>query len=66
MRALALCLLLAACQAPVTSACPPIPTWSEADALALADELDALTGFPLTERAVVEYAILRDQIRACR
>lgn len=64
---IALCLLLAACTPKVIHGCVPVPVWSEAEALALADELDALPPeYPMIERAVVEYGAMREMARACR
>lgn len=60
-------LLLSACAPKIIHGCPPVATWSESEALALADELDALPPeYPMIERAVVEYSVMRDQARACR
>lgn len=67
IRSIALCLLLAACTPKVITACPPVAVWSESDALALADELDALPPeYPMIERAMTEYDTMRNQARACR
>ena len=64
----ALMMLCASCATPGSSsrACPPLPAWSQAEALALADDLEQANrlGLKMVVRAVMEYRLLRKQRRA--
>jgi hypothetical protein len=64
--ALAVLLLLAACAAPVVTACPPVPSYSTEFQARLADEIHALPPDSALGVAIIDYKRLRDQLRACR
>lgn len=57
---------LAACAAPIVSACPPVPVYDQEFQTRLADELDALPLGSALGAAMVDYGRLRNQLRACR
>lgn len=63
---LALCLLLAACQGPTITACPPVALWTDEARNQLADEVEALPDGTMIERAVTELTVMRAQARLCR
>jgi hypothetical protein len=64
---LATLLILSAGCAPVAyNACPTIVPYSAADQNQMADELVAPPPKPMIERALRDYAGLRDQVRACQ
>ena len=48
------------------SACPPVVEYSRAEQARLADELAALTECAAMAEWLADYAVLRDQARACR
>ena len=50
----------------VPSACPPVVDYSRAEQARVADELAALPGGTLIAEWLADYAVLRDQVRACR
>lgn len=59
-------LLLNACGT-VATECPPVREYSADFQDALAEEVVAMgEGFPLTIEALSDYAVVRDQLRACR
>lgn len=58
-------LLLTSCAAAVSS-CPPLVAYTDAEQARAADELDALPAGSMLERLIGDYAVLRDQVRACR
>ncbi|QEX18553.1 hypothetical protein FRZ44_38600 [Hypericibacter terrae] len=64
--ALAMIFMLAACRAPVVTACPPVPVYSPEFQWRLADEIHALPPGSALGQAVIDYKRLRDQLRACR
>jgi hypothetical protein len=68
MRALALAaaFMMAACHAPVVTACPPVPIYSPEFQWRLADEIHALPPDSALGQAIIDYKRLRDQLRACR
>ena len=49
-----------------SSACPPLVVYSRADMHRAADELQQLPANSAIERMLADYAVLRDQVRACR
>ena len=49
----------------VPSACPPVAEYSRAEQARLADELVALPGRTVIAEWLADYAVLRDQARAC-
>jgi len=62
-------LLLSACagdgsEAP-PGACPPVVAYSEAEQARVADEVAALPEDALIVGWLADYAVLRDQVRAC-
>ena len=46
--------------------CPPVVEYSAADQTRAADEVDALPEDAMVVRMLSDYAVLRDQARACR
>jgi len=46
--------------------CPPVVEYSAADQLRAADEVDALPEGAMIVRMLSDFAVLRDQARACR
>lgn len=46
--------------------CPPVVDYSAADQTRAADELEALPEGAVIVRMLSDYAVLRDQARACR
>ena len=46
--------------------CPPVVDYSSADQARAADEVEALPGEAVIVRMLGDYAVLRDQARACR
>ena len=46
--------------------CPPVVEYSAADQTRAADEVDALADDAVIVRMLGDYAVLRDQARACR
>jgi hypothetical protein len=46
--------------------CPPVAVYSAADQANVADEVDALPEGAMVVRMLSDYAVLRDQARACR
>lgn len=61
----ALASLLTACGGAVSS-CPPLVEYDQAFRDRLADELGKLPWESATVQAISDYAVLRDQVRACR
>lgn len=49
----------------VPSACPPVAEYSRAEQARVADELAALPGGTLIAEWLADYAVLREQARAC-
>ena len=47
-------------------ACPPVVEYSAADQARAADEVEALPESAVIVRMLSDYAVLRDQARACR
>ncbi len=47
-------------------ACPPVVTYSRADQTRAVDEIAALPDGAMILRMLSDYAVLRDQARACR
>ena len=62
-------LLLTACAEvgsdPPHGACPPVVAYSEAEQARVADEVAALPEDALIVGWLADYAVLRDQVRAC-
>ena len=50
----------------VPSACPPVVEYSRAEQVRVADELAALPEGAAIAEWLADYAVLRDQARACR
>ncbi|MBS3978825.1 MAG: hypothetical protein KGZ77_03365 [Rhodobacteraceae bacterium] len=50
----------------VQAPCPPVVDYTTADQARTADEVDALTEGEKAVRMLCDYALLRDQVRACR
>lgn len=50
----------------LTRACPPIKNYSKAVQKQMADELDTLPADSMLVAAMQDYALLREQIKACR
>jgi len=46
--------------------CPPVVEYSRTEQARVADELAALPGGTLIAEWLADYAVLRDQVRACR
>ena len=46
--------------------CPPVVDYSAADQTRAADEVEALPEGAVIVRMLADYAVLRDQARACR
>ena len=46
--------------------CPPVVEYSAADQARAADEVDALPDGAMIVRMLSDFAVLRDQARACR
>ncbi|WP_248298274.1 hypothetical protein [Tabrizicola sp. YIM 78059] len=46
--------------------CPPVVDYSSADQDRAADEVEGLPGEAVIVRMLGDYAVLRDQARACR
>ena len=46
--------------------CPPVVEYSAAQQTRAADEVDALADDAMIVRLLGDYAVLRDQVRACR
>jgi hypothetical protein len=46
--------------------CPPVVEYSAADQLRAADEVDALPEGAMVIQMISDYAVLREQARACR
>ena len=46
--------------------CPPLVEYSASDQVRAADEVEALPESPMVVRMLGDYAVLRDQARACR
>lgn len=67
MIALAIALTaLAACAPAISSSCPPLVEYDHATRDRAADELELLPEGSAIERLLDDYAVLRDQVRACR
>lgn len=68
MRALLLasCLLLAGCNHPVVTGCPPVAEYPKAFQNRAADDLAALPADSPLRRMMDDYKRMRDQARACR
>lgn len=49
----------------VSSACPPVVEYSRAEQAQVATEVDALQDGALITEWLADYAVLRDQARAC-
>lgn len=58
--------LLTGCGTAAVYSCPPIVAYSPEFNARLADELEAMPAGTAVERAILDYAALRDQLRACR
>ncbi len=63
--AVAALLFVAGC-APVVTACPPLVAYTPEFNRRLADELEAMPAGTAVERAILDYATLRDQVKVCR
>ncbi|MBC7286098.1 MAG: hypothetical protein H5U12_32760 [Hoeflea sp.] len=50
----------------VHAPCPPVVQYSRADQARAAEEVAALPGRAMVVRMLSDYAVLRDQARACR
>jgi hypothetical protein len=50
----------------VQTTCPPVVNYSVADQARAADEVEALAAGAMIVRMLSDYALLRDQARACR
>ena len=46
--------------------CPPVVNYSAADQVRAADEAEALSEGAVIVRILSDYAVMRDQARACR
>ena len=46
--------------------CPPVVEYTAADQARAADEVEALPEGAVVVRMLIDYAVLRDQARACR
>lgn len=46
--------------------CPPVVEYSAVDQTRAADEVEALPASAIILRMLIDYAVLRDQARACR
>ena len=46
--------------------CPPVVEYTAADQARAADEVEALPNGAVIVRMLSDYAVLRDQVRACR
>ncbi len=46
--------------------CPPVVDYTAADQARAADEIEALPEGAIVVRMLSDYAVLRDQVRACR
>ncbi len=46
--------------------CPPVVDYSPVEQARAADEVDALAEGAMIVRMLSDYAVLRDQVRACR
>ncbi|WP_231565721.1 hypothetical protein [Paracoccus sanguinis] len=46
--------------------CPPVVDYTAADQARAADEVDALSEGAVVVRMLSDYAVMRDQARACR
>ena len=46
--------------------CPPVVKYTAADQARAADEVEALPEGAVVVRMLSDYAVLRDQVRACR
>jgi hypothetical protein len=57
--------LLIAC-APAASSCPPIVVYDRIQLEHAAEEIERLGPNSATGRLLADYAVLRDQLRACR
>ncbi len=51
--------------APAVTVCPQVPPWTQGEQARLADEIERGHG-PHTERALREYAQMRERARKCR
>ena len=51
---------------PTVSACPPLVVYSAAEQKRAGDELAALPADSVVARMIDDYALERDQLRACR
>ncbi|MET4102773.1 hypothetical protein ACSSV6_003477 [Roseovarius sp. MBR-38] len=49
-----------------TSVCPPVVEYSQADLGRAADEVDGLPEGAVLTGMLADYAVLRDQVRACK
>lgn len=49
-----------------TSVCPPVVEYSQADLARAADEIEGLPEGAVVVAMLSDYAVLRDQARACR
>lgn len=63
---LATALLFPSACAPAGSSCPPVVVYSRTDMHRAADELQLLPTGSMIERLLADYAVLREQARACR
>lgn len=61
-----LCVSACATAASDRSACPPVVEYDRATLERAADELDRLPAGSAVERLLADYAMTRDQLRACR
>lgn len=62
-------LLLSACARGGSEAkapCPPVVDYSAVEQVRVADEVDELLDNAMVVRMLSDYAVLRDQARACR
>jgi hypothetical protein len=48
------------------TACPPVVDYTAADQVRVAEEVEALSEGAVIVRMLSDYAVLRDQARACR
>ena len=59
-------LLLTGCETAAGCKALPLPSYDRAFNQRLADELEAMPPGAASERAILDYAALRDAVRACR
>jgi hypothetical protein len=58
--------LLTGCAGAGFSSCPPLVEYSKQQQVQLADELTQLPLGSMTERFLLDYGTLREQLRACQ